>query len=198
MPTNDLAFRGPLKEHEFLAPSTPARVPEASRSRGGHQLASFALAGGVFLASLAGSVSATESLSFVRTGSGERSSVNLNGRRETASRSLAEQWTSYLEQLEASQGVEPQVAATVQSFWKQLREDLRRSPRPPVAGPTEQDTFILVWDQGKHHFEVEFLGGGEVEWFYRDRETESFLGAEGELKSAVEAAIDYFRRVSIS
>ena len=198
MARSDLPFPGPLKEHDFLERSPRTQPPGGSRSQGGLRLASWALAGGVLFASLTGSASASELRPVVRKESSQRSSVHLDADRGTATQNLAQEWEIYLQSLRNGDAIEPQLAVVVQTFWSRLTSALEQRPEPPVAGPTEQATFIVVWDHARHHFEVEFFPGDTAEWFYRDRQTESFEDGEGNLELAVEAAQGYFNRVRVA
>jgi hypothetical protein len=134
----------------------------------------------------------------VRKESSQRTSVHLDGDRGTATQHVAQEWETYLQTLRHRDGIEPRLAAAVQAFWSQLTVALEQRPEIPIAGPTEQASFIVVWDHGRHHFEVEFFPGETAEWFYRDRQTESFQGGEGNLEMAVEGARDYFNRLKVS
>lgn len=189
--TTELAFSGPLEQPSFLRPSSETRLPEGARSQG-KLLASLMLAGGMMLTTaLTGSASATESFSIIRAGSGGSSSIRADEhRRDTLSRDLLDEWEDYLRRLPQSDEVRPGVVKSVLEFWSRFRT--AQIPQPPHATPTDNGGFILSWDRGKHHFEVEFLPTGEtVEWFYRDRETEKFEGDEGSLQTAFEMARSY-------
>lgn len=123
------------------------------------------------------------------------SAEDVHANRHAGPRELAREWETYLESLRHSDELEAAVGEAVRAFWAELSATLAGTPTPPLAGPTDDRGFILVWDHGRHHFEVEFLPGETTEWFYRDRGNESFEGGEGPLTKVVEAARDYFNRV---
>ena len=104
-------------------------------------------------------------------------------------------WQDYLTELNRVLG--SRFAGRVKQFWARLASELRFTVPVPHAGPTpDDDSFILTWDQGRYHFEVEIFRVGRFEWFYRDRETDDCEASEGNLKQAVSAAKMYLRRLS--
>ena len=70
--------------------------------------------------------------------------------------------------------VSPELAAAVRTLWSEVSGDLWA----PQATPRE-DSFLMVWDRGKHHLELEVFSGGTFDWFYRDRVEDTFKAGEG-------------------
>jgi hypothetical protein len=64
------------------------------------------------------------------------------------------------------------------ALWEKLAAQFALDLESPSAGPTPDHTFLMVWDRGKHHFEIEVLASGDYEWMYRDRVTEYFTGGD--------------------
>ena len=64
-------------------------------------------------------------------------------------------------------------------FWQELRSSFRGAFPVPQASPTPDLGLLMLWDRDRHHLEVEIYEDGTYDWFYRDRETESYLGDEG-------------------
>lgn len=199
MATNDLAFQGPMGQRDFLQrsdPDTETPTPAGPRTQGKLRLTSLALAGGMFVATLTGPVAASTTLSVLKKESAHRSSVQVQRDGSPGAHELAGEWDMYLDSLRGKAGIDAQMAKAIRAFWTRLEEDFHHQPPVPVAGPTEQHTFILVWDQGRHHVEVEFLDGDTVEWFYRDRQTESIEAGDGTLELAVHATRGYLDRAA--
>lgn len=90
-------------------------------------------------------------------------------------------WEEYLSRVvkhdEALSG-RPQKDA-LRSMWTTLSNAL--TPLPSQAGFAEDGVFQLVWDYGALHVDIDFLPGGGLEWFYRDRLSED--ADSGEIES---------------
>ena len=147
------------------------------------------------LISLASLASASDARAPLRVASDRPAAIDVQAKQDTPTQDLEREWQSYLKDLGQSDEVTPAISAAVRAFWSDLTARLGRRPEPPVAGPTEQGTFIVVWDHGRHHFEVEFHPTGTIQWFFRDRKTGAYDGAEGSMEVVVNAARDYFNRV---
>ena len=95
-------------------------------------------------------------------------------------RGLQARWNAYLATLAQPRGpLTAEHAESVKRFWRHLRS-LRSWNLPvPQAGPTEAPGFLLVWDRGRHHLEIEIYDDGTFDWFYRDRRDESYFGDDG-------------------
>lgn len=48
----------------------------------------------------------------------------------------------------------------------------------PSAGSGPDGQLFFSWDYGRHHFEAEIFEDDRVEFFYRDRETETYFGSD--------------------
>lgn len=62
-------------------------------------------------------------------------------------------------------------ANAARKIWELLQRlpDVRIPVPAASAGPDGQ--VFYSWNSGRHHFEIEILPNGDVEFFYRDRET---------------------------
>lgn len=86
-------------------------------------------------------------------------------------------WFRYLGQLEELRSGElGSVIPSVRLVFSKLVE-LSPNLGAPQAGPSEEHMLQLVWDAGRHHLEVD-VGERYFEWFYRDRVSGGFEGAE--------------------
>lgn len=105
---------------------------------------------------------------------------------------LSDAWRNYLKSL--NNILPGPYARSVRKLWS----DLSRGVEQPIphAGPTQQGSFILSWDAENHHFEIEVFGDNHFEWFYCDRASDVYEGAEGNRRQAVEAAQRYLKYLS--
>jgi hypothetical protein len=89
-------------------------------------------------------------------------------------------WERFLDRLPEDA---PQVTighvASVRSFWRQLTAALRGVPLP-VTHPSSSGGVLLGWSTDRYTVEVDVFQGGEIDWFFRDRRTESLDGTAGE------------------
>jgi plasmid stabilization system protein ParE len=91
-----------------------------------------------------------------------------------------DRWNAYLASLAEPEGpLSPEHASHVQRFWRNLRASAHGPLQVPQAGPTDGPGFLLVWDRHRHHLEIEIFEDGNYDWFYRDRDSESYQGDEG-------------------
>jgi len=106
---------------------------------------------------------------------------------------LAASWEDYL--VNMSRYMKGPLARKVRRFWS----DLTRASHypPPSAAPTNNESFIMSWDQGRQHIEVEIFTRGHLEWFYCDRGTGLYEGSEGSHQQAVIAVSEYFGRLQM-
>jgi hypothetical protein len=96
------------------------------------------------------------------------------------SRASDEAWNDYLATLARPQGpLAEHHVRLVCGFWRQLRSLVNGAFPLPQAGPTPDQGLLMLWDRDRHHLEVEIYEDGTYDWFYRDRQTESYLGDEG-------------------
>ena len=88
-------------------------------------------------------------------------------------------WMSYLRGLSTSQGgpLPPYNVSRIKDFWKSVERVARG--RHPHATVTENGSFSMSWDKGRHHFEFDVEPAGTYAWFYMDRQSEERQGAEG-------------------
>lgn len=185
-------FGDPLEEPKFLTGSQP--LPQGGeRTRTPFRLSlGVILATGLTTASLTYADGATASCGVVEVGV----SVGTTGRKievgNVVVRSLSTAWKSYLDNLKKV--LPGHFARQVRKLWS----DLSKSAEQPIphAGPTQQGSFILTWDVGNQHFEIEVFPDNHFEWFYFDRETDMYEGAEGNRHRAVAAADEYLKRLS--
>ena len=63
-------------------------------------------------------------------------------------------------------------------FWDVLvASDFRIGPPAACTGP-DDDLMFYAWDTERYHLEVEIREGQEDEWFFADRESETFWGED--------------------
>lgn len=58
--------------------------------------------------------------------------------------------------------------------WTRLRKHFIKGElclEVPDACPGQKDNFMYTWSKEEHYLECEFFGSGEIEFFYRNRET---------------------------
>lgn len=80
-------------------------------------------------------------------------------------------WQKFLSDLKSD------LAPDVRALWTRLRADLAWLV-VPHAGTLPDGNFQLVWNEGRHHINIELVGPGQAEWFYLDRETRETDGDE--------------------
>lgn len=101
-------------------------------------------------------------------------------------------WAEYVEALPPGK---------LNDLARELTDGLDDHPSPTAGGGTPQDTFLLEWDNGGHHFEIEIIDrgdrGGLFEWFYLEPERDPGAG-EGTMAEAIEAASRYLPRMARS
>lgn len=87
------------------------------------------------------------------------------------------QWTRYLTEMTMRGKLSLAVMEAARELWDFI---LERAPaaQVPHAGPTENGGLQMVWDNERHHLEFEVSPSGRYDWFYRDRETDRYTGAE--------------------
>lgn len=72
--------------------------------------------------------------------------------------------------------------------WKKLRAYFYTKERfleIPDACPGNNDNFMFTWSRKEHYFECEIFGSGEVEFFYRNRQTGQNWGEDTTLEKLV-------------
>ena len=86
-------------------------------------------------------------------------------------------WERYLSEMQVRGRLSRIVTKAARALWSFF---LEREPAidVPHAGPTEDGGLLMVWDKGRHHFELEVAPSGRYDWFYRDRDTDKYRGQE--------------------
>lgn len=87
------------------------------------------------------------------------------------------QWTRYLSQMTARGKLSRAVTEAALALWGFMQLHVP-GIEVPHAGPTQDGGLLMVWDKGRHHFELEVSPSGRYDWFYRDRQTDNYWGAE--------------------
>jgi len=84
-------------------------------------------------------------------------------------------WERYLREMQVRGRLSRIVTKAARALWSFF---LEREPAidVPHAGPTEDGGLLMVWDKGRHHFELEIAPSGRYDWFYRDRDTDKYEG----------------------
>ncbi len=155
-------YDGPLREPGFMEHEAVAGgLRKGTRSR---PLRSLAVASTVAMA--LGAVDARMSVS-----AGE---VRVTGQTVGSVSPAVGQWLRHVEEIS-------RVAndAVVTGLRVLGRETVVALGIPPQGALTEEGSYQLVWDHGRHHLLAEVFPGGHYDWFYRDRETGRLAGAEG-------------------
>lgn len=121
----------------------------------------------------------------------KRCRQNLERLRDVRLAAYAATWADYLETLESV--VTPPLAQAVRKVWAKIGPDLWA----PEATPREE-SFLLVWDRGRHHLQMEIFSAGTYDWFHRDRSANTFQAQEdvpvGRIPSPLRAAIRKTRK----
>lgn len=72
--------------------------------------------------------------------------------------------------------------AHARDLWNKLVDAMPEVPEPTSFGSAEDNSDVqFVWDNDNHHLEVDSLGNGRFEWFYRDRSDGKTDGQDGVL-----------------
>jgi hypothetical protein len=88
--------------------------------------------------------------------------------------------------------------AAVTTLWEDLNTRFSYTLPLPLTQPTNDGNIQLAWDQGRHYVEIDVCPDGQLEWFYRDRETNELDGTEDDPESAVSEALLRRLRLTIS
>lgn len=65
----------------------------------------------------------------------------------------------------------------------------------PDACPGSKDNFMYTWSKSEHYLECEIFGSGEIEFFYRNRNTEEVWGEDTTLEQRF--STDIFNKASL-
>jgi len=84
-------------------------------------------------------------------------------------------WKHYLSVISEGSGI---FSAEHVGHIKAVCDALSAYGDPTQAGPTTDGWMELVWDNGRHHLDIDVRPDGTCEWFYRDRETGDYAGEE--------------------
>ena len=115
----------------------------------------------------------------------EQVAIIISGRLEQALNpdreaiALANAWDKYRRSLAVPDGPLPASrAAQLETMWAAINQNIIFIPAPRAA-LAEDGTFVMSWNRGSHHFEIEMLEDGTFEWFYMERSTPIREGEEG-------------------
>lgn len=98
--------------------------------------------------------------------------VDAQGQSDVAS------WDAYLDSLETTGEIDPGLILSTKKLWELLRTLTGKLLHTPAAGPTDEGTMVLAWDNNEHHVDVDVGLDGCYEWFYSNRLTGSYDGDE--------------------
>lgn len=88
-------------------------------------------------------------------------------------------WEKYLRNLAEPSGPLPsQRVRQIEALWERLRRRVEEHLPLPHALASETGEFVMAWDRGPHHFEIEVLPNGSYDWFYLDRTSGERLGED--------------------
>jgi hypothetical protein len=88
-------------------------------------------------------------------------------------------WSQYLHSLmEPSGPLSAPRVREIERLWECLRGQMAASLTLPYATATETGQFVMTWDRGPRHFEIEILPDGRYDWFYLDRSSGERAGEE--------------------
>jgi hypothetical protein len=97
-------------------------------------------------------------------------------------------WRGYLRRLvEPSGPLSSSRVHQIERLWESLQDQVCRNLPPPYATATEEGEFVMTWDNGPFHFEIEVLPQGSYDWFYFDRDSGERRGEEGQFLDAFSA-----------
>ncbi len=82
----------------------------------------------------------------------------------------------------------------VTCLWDSLQKRFSQPLPLPLTQPTTAGNIQLAWDAGRLYLEIDVRADGKLEWFFRDRDTNTLDGTEDEPESTVSPAL--FERLS--
>lgn len=89
------------------------------------------------------------------------------------------EWERYLRDLAEPMGPLPgQRVRQIEVLWEGLRRQVEQNLPVPHAMASEAGEFVMTWDHGPHHFEIEVFPDGRYDWFYLDRTSGERLGQD--------------------
>ena len=74
--------------------------------------------------------------------------------------------------------ITPETAELARNAWFQIWKASGSRISVPAACTGPDGEMFYSWDRGRHHLELEIIPGEPAEFFYRDRETEDYLGVD--------------------
>lgn len=88
-------------------------------------------------------------------------------------------WERYLRNLAEPSGPLPDHRVRqIEVLWEHLQRRVEKDLPLPHAMASEAGEFVMTWDRGPHHFEIEVLSNGRYDWFYLDRTSGERLGED--------------------
>ncbi|MFL6293584.1 MAG: hypothetical protein ACJ759_22040 [Thermoanaerobaculia bacterium] len=88
-------------------------------------------------------------------------------------------WERYLRNLAEPSGPLPDHRVRqIEVLWEHLQRRGEKDLPLPHAMASEAGEFVMTWDRGPHHFEIEVLSNGRYDWFYLDRTSGERLGED--------------------
>ncbi len=88
----------------------------------------------------------------------------------------------YLTAIRVQGEIAPETAEAAWKMWKdckcKLLEKTGKTLPVPDAAPGPNGELLYTWNKEEHHFELEFIAGAPMEFFYRNRNTGKFWGIE--------------------
>ena len=155
-------YDGPLREPSFVEREAAVGSPkQATRSRSRVPL--------VVASTVAIALIAVDAWRGTSTGA-----VRVSGQTVGSVSPAVGQWLRHVEQISRASG--DVVAEGLRILG---RDTVVALGSPPQGALTEEGSYQLVWDHGRHHLLAEILPNGRYDWFYRDRETGRLAGEEG-------------------
>lgn len=104
-------------------------------------------------------------------------------------------WERYLRSLAEPSGPLPgQRVRQIEALWEALQGRIEKHLPHPYAMAADTGEFVMTWDRGPHHFEIEVLPNGRYDWFYLDRTSGERLGEEEPLGAFSAEMVSYLRR----
>lgn len=155
-------YDGPLREPSFVEREAAVGWPrEATRSRSRVPL--------VVASTVAIALIAVDAWRGTSTGA-----VRVSGQSISSVSPVVGQWLRHVEQLGRESN-----EVVAEGLRVVGRDTVVALGSPPQGALTEEGSYQLVWDHGRHHLLAEILPSGRYDWFYRDRQTGRLAGEEG-------------------
>jgi len=101
---------------------------------------------------------------------------------------LSNAWDEYRSSLTTKGLLSAPRGAQLETMWQAISRNVAFAPAPQAA-LAEDGTFVMSWDRGQHHLEIEMLANGSFEWFYMDSGGSSREGEEEQPVGAISSAM---------